>query len=129
MITTAGKTEMVKLFGGTTADAWTYIALGTGTTAAAIGDTTLETEAYRTAATVRLISVLYPEDTLLFMASATATASATITEVGVLNKATVGDLLARTVLTKSRAVVSGSKIITLYYVTFKYGGTQTGSGW
>ena len=128
-ITTAGKTEMAKLIGGATADAWAYIALGTGTSAAVIGDTTLGTERYRTLATVDLISVLYPEDTLLFRAITTATASYTISEVGILNAATSGDLLCRTVLAKTKASVTGDKIVTLYYVTIKYGGTQAGSGW
>lgn len=129
MITTAGKTEMAKLWGGTTADEWAYIALGIGTTAANIGDTTLGTEKYRTAATVSLISVLYPEDTLLFRAITTADATWTISEVGILNAATSGDLLCRTVLTKTKVSVANDKIVTLYYVTIKYGGTQTGSGW
>ena len=129
MITTAGKTECAKLFGGAASDAWAYLALGTGTTAAAITDTTLETEVYRSAAVVNLVSVLYPEDTLLFIGDETATGSATITEVGILNAEEDGDLLARTVLTKSKAVVEDSRIITLYYVTIKYGGTRNGSGW
>jgi len=128
-ITTAGKTEMAKLIGGTTADVWAYIALGIGTTAAAIGDTTLVTEKYRTAATVNLISVLYPEDTLLFRAITTADATWTISEVGILNKATAGDLLCRTVLAKTKVSVANDKIVTLYYVTIKYGDGGAGTGW
>ena len=128
-ITTAGKTEMAKLWAGETADAWTYIALGTGTTAANVADTTLETEKYRTAATVDLISVLYPEDTLLFRASTTADATWTISEVGILNAASGGDLLCRTLPAKTKDVVANSKIITLYYVTIKYGGAGNSTGW
>ena len=128
-ITTAGKTEMSKIWGDITSDAWAYIALGTGTSAASVGDTTLGTERYRTAATVDLISVLYPEDTLLFRAITTATASYTISEVGILNAVTSGDLLCRTVLAKTKASVTGDKIVTLYYVTIKYGGAGIATGW
>lgn len=129
MIVTAGKTETSKLWAGATADEWAYIALGTGTTAANVADTTLETEKYRTAATVTLISVLYPEDTLLFRASTTADATWTISEVGILNAASGGDLLCRTLPAKTKNVVANSKIITLYYVTIKYGGTSGVTGW
>ena len=128
-ITTAGKTEMAKLWGGATADAWAYIALGTGASAAGVGDETLGTERYRTLATVDLISVLYPEDTLLFRAITAATATYTISEIGILNKATGGDLLCRTVLAKTKASVKGDKIVTLYYVTIKYGGAGIATGW
>ena len=128
-ITTAGKTEMSKIWGDITSDAWAYIALGTGTTAASTSDTTLGTEKYRTAATVDLISILYPEDTLLFRASTTANATWTISEVGILNAASSGDLLCRTVLTKTKDSVSGDKIVTLYYVTLKYGGAGIATGW
>ena len=129
MITTAGKTEMSKIWGDITSDAWAYIALGTGVTAASTSDTTLGTERYRTLATVDLISVLYPEDTLLFRAITVATATYTISEVGILNAVTSGDLLCRTVLAKTKASVTGDKIVTLYYVTIKYGGAGIATGW
>jgi len=129
MITTAGKTEMLKLWGGDTADAWAYLAVGDDDTAAQITDTALGSELYRTAATVSLVSVLYPEDTLLFRAQATVTANGTIKEVGIFNDDTAGDMLARTVISPTVSVTKGGKGIVLYYVTFKYGGTQAGSGW
>lgn len=129
-ITTAGKAEFVNLLGNLSSPvAWGWLAVGDGTTAAVIGDTTLESELYRGAATVDIVSVLSPYDTLLFWASLDATASKTISEVGIFNDASAGDLLARYLPTKTKAVTSGQKITILFYVSVKSGSAGSGSGY
>jgi len=83
--------------GGTAFD---YIAFGTGTTAVAVTDTTLETEittggGERTAATGTRTTTSVTNDTAQLVATFTFTSSFALTESGVLNAAAVGVLLSR----------------------------------
>ena len=71
-----------------------HFAVGTGTTAVAAGDTTLETEVERNAVTTKTISgngILEYVGELL----STEANGNSLSEVGVLNAAAVGDLLLR----------------------------------
>ncbi len=52
LIVQTGLERVAKLIGGVSADWYTHIAIGTGTTAAVIGDSALETEYTRAAATI-----------------------------------------------------------------------------
>ncbi|KKL70609.1 hypothetical protein LCGC14_2103200 [marine sediment metagenome] len=52
LVVNDGKERVAKLIGGVSTDVYTHIAIGTGTTAAVIGDSALETEYTRAAATI-----------------------------------------------------------------------------
>ncbi len=80
----------------------TYIALGTGTTAAAVTDTALQTEIStgglaRAAATVSLITTSVTNDTAQLLHTFSVTASFAITESGILNATASGTLFAHQV--------------------------------
>jgi len=97
LITTVGFDFLADAIGepASRPDVMSHIAVGTGTTAAAIGDTTLETELDRQAATYA-----HTTSTKIFTFSTTyaaGDATGAITEAGVLNDATTGTLLDRVV--------------------------------
>ncbi len=78
----------------TTADAMSYMAIGTGTTAAAAGDTTLGTELDRNA----LTSTTVASNVTTYVASwAAGDGTGAITEAGIFNAVSGGTMLARTV--------------------------------
>ena len=78
----------------TTDDAMSYMAIGTGTTAAAAGDTTLGTELDRNALTSTTVS----SNVTTYVASwAAGDGTGAITEAGIFNAASSGTMLARTV--------------------------------
>lgn len=77
-----------------TATAMGYMAIGTSTTAAAAGDTTLGTEIDRNAVT----SVTVTDESIAYAASwAAGDGTGAVTEAGIFNAASAGDMLARTV--------------------------------
>lgn len=78
----------------TTDDAMSYMAVGTSTTAAAAGDTTLGTEIDRNALTSTTVS----SNTITYVADwAAGDGTGAITEAGLFNAASAGTMLARTV--------------------------------
>ena len=91
------------------ATAMTHMAIGTGTTAAASGDTTLGTEAARvglSTTTVTANAVAY------VCAFAAGTGTGAITEAGILNGASGSTLLCRTVFSVVNKGASDSMTIT-----------------
>ncbi len=117
-LTKTGLAEMCNL--GTddsSPEYWTHLAIGTGTTAFANTQTTLVTQSgSRVAATVTRITTTHSNDTMRFTATFDITSSITITEVAIFNAATGGEMLARTVLTTSHAVVDGQVYALIYDV-------------
>ncbi|MEI8032788.1 MAG: hypothetical protein WCH05_05550 [Chlorobiaceae bacterium] len=103
LITSAGKAAIAGLVGNTGAvTAFTYLAVGIGTTAAAIGDTALQSEITdtglaRAAATVSRQTTTVTNDTLQLTYTWTATGAKAVTELGALNAASSGVLLGRQV--------------------------------
>lgn len=95
LITNAGIAGAAARLSAGVVAAFNYIAIGTGTTAAAVSDTTLETEAYRGLATVSYITTDVADDTVKLVATLTLTVAGTITEAGVFNDAAAGTMLAR----------------------------------
>lgn len=97
VITTVGKNHVAEKIGGIGAVAdFTYLAVGTDTGTAAVGDTTLGSEITggnlaRVTSTVTTTTA----NILQLQHTWTASASKAITECGVLNAATAGELLAR----------------------------------
>lgn len=81
-------------------DPFTYIAIGTGSTAAAAADTTLETEittggGERGAATTSIVTTDVANDTARLLLLFTFTASLAVAEAGVFNAAANGDMMSR----------------------------------
>ena len=77
-----------------TEDAMSYMAIGTGATAAAAGDTTLGTELDRNA----LTSTTVTSNSIAYVASwAAGDGTGAVTEAGIFNAASAGTMLARTV--------------------------------
>jgi|TARA_B100001094_G_scaffold321698_1_gene369820 hypothetical protein len=92
-----------------TATAMSHMAIGTGSTAAASGDSALGTEAARQA----LTSTTVNNNAVSYVASfAAGTGTGAITEAGVLNAASSGTLLCRTVFSVVNKGASDSMTIT-----------------
>lgn len=92
--------------------AFTYLALGSGSTAFASSQTALVTEITanglaRHAATVSQEDTTYTDDTLQLTYQWTATGSQTVKEAGVFNAASSGTMAARKVLDSSVSLTSG----------------------
>jgi len=121
-ITSAGLAQIALLAGDASAVPFTYLALGTGTTAADASDTALKTETSasglaRAAATVSRVTTTVTNDTLQLLKAFTAGASAAITECGMFNAASTGTILGRQVFAAVN-VVSGDILTITYKVSF-----------
>lgn len=89
--------------------AMSHMAVGTGSTAAAAGDTALGTEAGR----VSLTSTTQTNEDVVYVATFSAgTATGALTEAGILNAASGGTLLCRTVFSTVNKGASDSLQIT-----------------
>jgi hypothetical protein len=105
LITNAGFAGVASRLNGDGSEAaFTYIAVGTGTTAANVADTTLETEITdsgleRAAATASRVTTDVTNDTAQLLKSFSVTGTKAVTESGVLNAGAAGTLLARQVFT------------------------------
>lgn len=94
LVVTTGKAYIASRMKDTTATAMSHMAIGTGTTAAAAGDTALGTEAGR----VSLTSTTVTANAVAYVATFPAgTGTGAITEAGILNASSSGTLLCRTV--------------------------------
>ncbi len=94
IVVTDGKEYIASRMKDATATAMSHMAIGTGTTAAAAGDSALETEAGR----VALTSTTVTSNAVAYVATfAAGTGTGAITEAGILNASSSGDLLCRTV--------------------------------
>ncbi len=92
-----------------TATAMSHMAIGTGSTAAAAGNTALGTEAARQA----LTSTTVTANAVAYVASfAAGTGTGAITEAGILNAGSSGTLLCRTVFSVVNKGASDSMTIT-----------------
>jgi len=118
LTTTTGKAGVASRINGSGAEAaFTFIAVGTGATAAAIGDATLETELAvsglsRVAASASRTTTDTTNDTATLATTFTVTGTAAVTESGVLNAGAVGVLLARQVFSALNVVNGDSLTIT-----------------
>tara|TARA_R110000772_G_scaffold3256_3_gene11761 strand:+ start:3546 stop:4013 length:468 start_codon:yes stop_codon:yes gene_type:complete len=94
LVVTVGKNYIASRMKDATATAMSHMAVGTGTTAAAVGNTTLETELARVALTSTTVTAAVVSYVANFGAG---TGTGAITEAGILNAGTAGTLLCRTV--------------------------------
>ena len=128
-ITNAGLTEAAKiLFNYDSPVAFTYVAYGTGTTAFAKTQTALVTEVECKAATkIELTSTAMYNDTLRYTTRFSATtAEKVISEVGVFNLSTAGDMLMRKVISPAITVPSGK--IPVIVIDFQISDSESATG-
>ena len=94
LVVTAGKDYIAERMKDATTTAMSHMAIGTGTTAAAVGDTALGAEAGR----VTLTSTTVTNNAVAYVATFGAgTGTGAITEAGLFNASSGGDMLCRTV--------------------------------
>lgn len=94
LVVTVGKNFIASRMKDATATAMTHMAIGSGTTAAAVGDTTLGTELGR----VALTSTTVTTNNVAYVATFPAgTGTGAVTEAGLFNASSAGTLLCRTV--------------------------------
>jgi len=122
VITNAGKALIALLAGDASAVPFTYLAVGSGTTAEAATQTALVTEIAasglaRAAATVSRSTTNVTNDTLQLDKTWTASGSVTVEEIGIFNDATTGTMLGRK-LTTSKALANGETLAATYKVIF-----------
>lgn len=121
LVTSAGKAGAAsRLNGSGAAAAFTYLAVGTGVSAAAAGDTTLGTETVgsgltRANATASLVTTSVTNDTAQLQYTFSVSGTVAITEAGILNASSAGTLLCRQVFSAVN-VVSGDSFILTYKV-------------
>ena len=98
LVVTTGKTFIASRMSGASASVMSHIAIGSGMTAAAVGDMTLQTELARQAMSVA--GGTPSSATVTYAATFGAgVGTGTISEAGILNNSSGGTLLARTVFT------------------------------
>ena len=120
VITNAGKAQVALLMGDATAVPFTYLAVGTSTTAVAATDTTLTAEIVDTglarhAATVSRVTTTVTNDTLQLTYTWTASGSKTVEEAGIFNDPTAGTMLGHA-LTTSQVMANGQSLTLTYQV-------------
>ena len=109
LVVSAGLDFIASRMKDATATAMSHMAIGTGSTAAASGNTTLGTESARQALTSTTVNY----NAVSYVASfAAGTGTGAITEAGILNNSTGGTLLCRTVFSVVNKGASDSMTIT-----------------
>ena len=122
--TNTGMAEMSGLVGNTgSKTAFTYLAVGTGTTAFAVTQTELVTEITdtglaRAAATVSQTQTTVSDDTLQLQYTWTASGSKTLGEIGVFNGSSGGTMGWRQVLSPAKALTNGSDYTAIVQIAF-----------
>ena len=109
LVVTAGKGYVASRMKDATATAMSHMAIGSGSTAAAAGDSSLGTELGRVALTSTAVSGAVVTYTATFAAG---TGTGAVTEAGILNASSSGDLLCRTVFSVVNKGASDSMTIT-----------------
>jgi hypothetical protein len=102
VITNVGLACIIRLiFYGLSEDKFRYLAIGTGLTAEEVDDTSLEVEIKRKSATITQVTTLITDDTGLceatFSSADGLSGTSNVSETGILNDPSAGDLLARKV--------------------------------
>ena len=109
IVVTDGKEYIASRMKDATATVMSHMAIGTGSTSAAAGDSALETEAGR----VSLTSTTVTSNAVAYVATFGAgTGTGAITEAGILNASSGGDLLCRTVFSVINKGAADSMTVT-----------------
>lgn len=122
IVTNAGKAQLALLAGDASATPFTYLAVGTSTTAVAASQTALVAEIStsglaRASGTVSRITTTVTNDTLQITKTWTASGSVTVEEVGVFNASSSGTMLSRA-LTSTKSLVNGETLTATYTLAF-----------
>lgn len=122
IFTNAGKAQMALLAGDATAVPFTYVAVGTSTTAVSATDTQLtaeitDTGLQRAAGTVTRTTTTVTNDTYSISKTFTATGSKTVEEVGIFNAASTGTILSHA-LSGSKVLTNGDMLSVTYTLKF-----------
>ena len=123
IITNAGKAELANLAGNVSSPTeFTYLAVGTSSTAVLASQTTLvgeitDTGLARAGATVTRATTTVTNDTLQLVYEWTASGDKTVEEAGVFNASSSGVMLSRA-LTGTKTLANGEKIQITYQVKF-----------
>lgn len=119
-ITNAGFSALSSKTGGVAVVAdFSALAYGTGSTGFAASQTALVTETARAAATATQVTTTVTNDTLNLAYTFTIGGTLTIAECGVFNNATSGGtMLARSLVSPTRSVVSGDSWALTYKIKF-----------
>lgn len=107
LVVTTGKNFVASRMAGTSSSVMSHMAIGTGTTAAAAGDTTLGSESAR----VALTSTTASDNDVTYVATfsaGTPSSSAAITEAAIFNASSSGTMLCRTVFAQINKGTSDS---------------------
>jgi len=116
LVVTVGKNYIASRMKDATATAMTHMAIGTSSTAAAASDTTLVTEGGRVTLSATSVSTNTVTYTATFPAGTGTSTSPGVQEAGILNAASGGTLLCRTVF-PSVAKAAGDSIAITWVVT------------
>lgn len=109
LVVTAGKNLVASRLVGTSSDVMSHMAIGSGTTAAAAGNTALGTELGR----VSLTSGSASSAVVTYVATfAAGTGTGAVTEAGLLNASSGGTLLCRTVFSVVNKGANDSMTVT-----------------
>lgn len=109
LVVTAGKEYVASRMKDTSATAMSHMAIGTGSTAAAAGNTALGSESARTGLTSTTVS---GADIVYVDTFAAGTGTGAITEAGIFNASSGGDMLCRTVFSVVNKGASDAMTIT-----------------
>ena len=114
LITNVGLAQAAGLLNNVVTSHFTYLAIGIGTTAAAVTDTALESEiatggGARAGATASRVTTTITNDTMQLVYTWTFTASFAVTEMGVFDAASAGNMYCRQVFT-AKNVESGDTL-------------------
>ncbi len=121
IVTNAGKAQLA-LLAGASGTPFTYLALGTSSTAPAATDTTLgaeitDTGLARVAATVSRVTTSVTNDTLSLVGNWTASGVKALAELGMFNAASTGTMLGHKLVT-SATTANGDSIQYTYTIQF-----------
>jgi hypothetical protein len=122
-IVTAGKGEITNLIGNVSSPvAFTYLAVGTSSTAVSAGQTALQAEITdsglaRASATVTRTTTTTTNDTLSLSKTFSVSGTKVVEEIGVFNNSSAGTMLGRA-LTGSISLISGDELVATYKVQF-----------
>ncbi|CAB4135384.1 hypothetical protein UFOVP285_12 [uncultured Caudovirales phage] len=109
LVVTVGKEFVASRMIGVASNVMSHLAIGTGTTAAVVGNTTLENELTR----VALASSLASSNTVIYSAGfGLGVGTGAITEAGIFNAASSGTMLCRTVFSVINKGILDSMVIT-----------------
>lgn len=122
LVTSAGKALLASLCGDASANPFTYIAVGTSSTAVSVGQTALIAETttnglQRASGTVDRTTTTVTNDTYRITKTFTATGTVAVEEVGIFNASSSGTMLSRA-LTTTKTILNGEQLIVTYTLAF-----------